>query len=115
MSVTDVIEWFYDLPLEAKLYWTGNEFLDERDLPWQRYHEYTRLRNSSWFTYAEMVAIKPKLTYEEYSHTNDFSVFLFHERDRLHRKYEEAMLQREEDIGVGWGRSPAYVKESPDQ
>lgn len=76
-SVADLVNWFNNLPYEAKLYWCGRDTLDYSNLPWRRFHEYFNKLSRTYLTYKEACAFSPGLSWDEYvrSRTTSFGFF----------------------------------------
>jgi hypothetical protein len=115
MSVSELVNWFNNLPYEAKLYWCGRDTLDYNNLPWRRYHEYFNKLSRTYLTYKEACAFNPGLSWEEYVRSPDYELWVFHMRDAVHRSYEQQADRLAEEHAHGWARSPSLLTDNTEK
>jgi hypothetical protein len=108
-TAADVIQWFDNLPYEAKLYWTGRDHVDYNNLPFRRYAEYMDKLSRNYLSYSDAKAFNSALSWDEYVKTPDYELWVFHMRDSIHRSYEQDDDRRQEEISRGVARSPTMV------
>ena len=85
MTVEELFLWWHDLPLCAKVHYTGSSDLDPERLPWDAFRSYVDLDNRVYRPFNPET-----MDWWEYMQTSDYLVYRHHQLKKEHAAEEEA-------------------------